>query len=44
MVASLIVQALSDEIFHSVEAMSKDPIAIWLALVDRFERASDSHL
>ena len=36
MAASLIVQALSDEIFHIVEAVSEDPVAMWRALVDRF--------
>ena len=41
MAASLIVQALSDEIFHIVEAVSEDPVAMWQALVDRFERVTE---
>ena len=41
MAASLIVQALSDEIFHIVEAVSEDPIAMWRALVNRFERITE---
>ena len=40
MATSLIVQALSNEIFHIVGALSKDPIAMWRALVDRFERVT----
>ena len=41
MAASLIVQTLSDEIFHIVEAVSEDPVAMWRALVDRFERVTE---
>ena len=39
--ASLIVQALNDEIFHIVEALLEDLIAMWRALVDRFERVTE---
>ena len=42
MAASLIVQTLSDEIFDIVEAVSEDPIAMWRALVDRYERMTGS--
>ena len=38
--ASFIVQALNDEIFHIVEALLEDLIAMWRALVDRFERVT----
>ena len=41
MAANLIVRALDDEIFHIAEAVSKDPIAMWTALVERFERVTE---
>ena len=41
MAASPIVQALSDEIFHIVEAVSEDSVDMWRALVDRFERVTE---
>ena len=40
LVENLIVQAHSDEIFHIVEVVSKDPITMWTALVKRFERVT----
>lgn len=41
MAASLIIRALSDEIFHIVEAVSEDPIAMCTTLAERFERVTE---